>query len=465
MRVLVVFVVTLALAAGGSAQQAQQPHCLPTDTPNQCWTKFVPAVAPAQPAAPMTKDEMQSTVAAANTGTTNLASPAGSSLKDFLSAFSASLESSTVTDNGNTLTLDSNFPVPIGPDSQTVKFQLAINNAELDPQIVQKLGSNAAQVSALEDSLSSTDDLVASVSYSPATPGLGRSIQPHGDFFDALVAAAFPTQSALDEARRTAIHTANITDASRPFSEIADDSAEAAALQVFQSSASAIGNALRTTDAMRSAFASLLSNQPQAFGSVLYHYRSDLVGPNEYALKGTLEASSRNLRSFYKLYTNCTPAAFRNLPAANRMTTAADCLTKMQQYAAPIAAKESGTRLSFSVEYRKSNARSYTLPENAGVVTNDQATSTTATLVLGLIPIKTSDTTSGRIDVSASYEDVSGDPLRDNRFVASATYTQKINDMLTIPISLVYANRDQYLSNVDSKLNAHFGLIYKLPTR
>jgi hypothetical protein len=32
-----------------------------------------------------------------------------------------------------------------------------------------------------------------------------------------------------------------------------------------------------------------------------------------------------------------------------------------------------------------------------------------------------------------------------------------------MPLSLIYANHSQFLSNVDRKLNVHFGIAYKLP--
>lgn len=453
-----VFLLTIALALGSAAQQ---PTCVETDTPNDCWKKFVPAVTVVE--TPATAAEMESTVMAANTGVSNLVSPSGSALKDFLSMFSASIESATVTETGNTVTLESNLPAPTA-DAHKLKLQLVFATPQLDEQVVTALGSNAAAITSLEDDLSSTDDLTGSLSYNPATTFVGRSIVPHGDFFDALVSAAFPTQAALDEARRNAIRAANITDLSQPFSAIADPDARAAAIQAFQSSASALGSALTQTDAMRSSFALLLSNQPQAYASALYHYRNELIGPDEYAGKATLEMSSRNLRSFYKLYTNCTPATFRNIAASSKVAAAADCLSKLKAYAAPLAKKDSGTRLSFSLDYKKTNARSFALADNAGTITNEASSSTIATLVLGFVPMGSdSGSTTGRLDFSASYENVSGDPLKNSRFVASATYTQKINDMLSIPVSLVFANKEQYLSNVNEKLNAHFGLVYKLP--
>ena len=51
----------------------------------------------------------------------------------------------------------------------------------------------------------------------------------------------------------------------------------------------------------------------------------------------------------------------------------------------------------------------------------------------------------GRIDLAFNYDDVSGDPKLDDRWVGSVTYTQKLTDSFTLPLSLVYANHEKYL--------------------
>src|SRR5204862_4769878 len=93
----------------------------------------------------------------------------------------------------------------------------------------------------------------------------------------------------------------------------------------------------------------------------------------------------------------------------------------------------------------------------------------------------------GRIDVAVNYEDTRAARTTDNvelglpnrvialetaastvpprdRFVASIAYTYKMTDNFSFPISLVYANHAAFLGDVTRKLNAHFGLVYKLPS-
>jgi hypothetical protein len=67
-----------------------------------------------------------------------------------------------------------------------------------------------------------------------------------------------------------------------------------------------------------------------------------------------------------------------------------------------------------------------------------------------------------------NYRDVrdAGNPKADVRSQAtgSITYTQKMSDNVSVPISLVYANRASDLTNVDRKLNVHFGISFKMPS-
>ncbi len=448
------------------AAEAQQ--CGPGDSPLTCWRKFVPDLATPQGQKAVTDTAAaatQAATAAANTGISNLVSPSGSALKDFLSLLSASLESSSLTDSGNALTFDANVPTFLAGDAHKIKLQFVFADPKLDPQIVTALGTNAAAITALNDQLASTDDMTGSFSYNVATTSLGRSIAPHRDFFDALVSVAFPDTASLDRRRlQVLVDNPQITDESKLFSTITDPVKQAAAINAYEASARAVRDGLKSMDAARKAFATLLNNQPQAFASGLYHYRNELIGADEYSFKATFEAASGNLRAFYKDHENCTPAAFDKMAAADRTAAAATCLIELRDFAAPFQAANAGRRLSFSVEHKMTDSRTVSRPDLSLNVTSADSSSTIATLVLGYVPVVREDDRNGRVDLSASYENVSGDPAKDNRFVASVTYTQKINDSLSIPLSLIFANREQFLSNVDEKLNAHFGIVYKLPT-
>lgn len=66
-----------------------------------------------------------------------------------------------------------------------------------------------------------------------------------------------------------------------------------------------------------------------------------------------------------------------------------------------------------------------------------------------------------RFDLVAGYEDVTDDPARRDRLVATATMNLKFGQM-DVPFGIVYANHGKYLGEVDEQLSAHLGLKFDL---
>lgn len=78
-----------------------------------------------------------------------------------------------------------------------------------------------------------------------------------------------------------------------------------------------------------------------------------------------------------------------------------------------------------------------------------------------LIPADSSGTQPMRVDFVAKYENVSDDPTRRDRGVATLTITRQFGN-LTIPFGIVYANHPEFLGPVDKELSAHVGLKFNL---
>ncbi len=66
-----------------------------------------------------------------------------------------------------------------------------------------------------------------------------------------------------------------------------------------------------------------------------------------------------------------------------------------------------------------------------------------------------------RVDFVGSYENVSNDPQRQDRGVATLTITRKFGN-LTVPLGIVYANHGEFLGDVNKQLSAHVGLKFDL---
>ncbi|HEX3110178.1 MAG TPA: hypothetical protein VHU41_13880 [Thermoanaerobaculia bacterium] len=69
-----------------------------------------------------------------------------------------------------------------------------------------------------------------------------------------------------------------------------------------------------------------------------------------------------------------------------------------------------------------------------------------------------------RVDVSAEFHRTSADGVRTlNRFVATTTLTVPWGATASIPVSLAYANKSQFLNDSRKQLSMHFGLSYRFP--
>ena len=67
-----------------------------------------------------------------------------------------------------------------------------------------------------------------------------------------------------------------------------------------------------------------------------------------------------------------------------------------------------------------------------------------------------------RVDLEGLFEDVTGDEKRNNRFIATLTFSQKMTGDMSAAFSVVYANKPEYLGEVDEELGARVGLRYKI---
>ena len=423
-----------------------------------------------------TQTAVQTKTATTNTGVPTVSNGNSSTLRDFLSFFTAAIENGNVTSSGSALTLDWTVPFDfIGDGSDKLKMQAVITDPVLSSQVTTALASNPAAVTSLSESLDATDDIAVSASYAPEGQRLGRSLGPHVTLLDALVYAATNTEGAHLQAmakfggslQGQVTTTGGPIAVDTPFSDYPPglSATVVGTVQQFAIDERALAS---TIQEITTAFTSLLNNQPQAYASGIYHARGELVGPNVWSGKFTYEMGGRNLNKFLRQNPDCDLAKMKaELSSPDSMPVSSACLTKLLAFAKPLTTgnvANASSRLAISAEYDATQRNDISIPADSLSLTNPASHSFVYTVAYGLPLATTVPNREGRIDVSLNYENVSDDPTKNDRFVGSITYTQKLTDTVTLPISLVYANHGVYLPEVDRKLNVHFGLSYKIPS-
>lgn len=214
----------------------------------------------------------------------------------------------------------------------------------------------------------------------------------------------------------------------------------------------------------------LVNNQPQFLIDVTYKDRQDLTGPT--SIEGSLRyemGMAGNVNDYLRWARGsrdpaCT-SAWSPRPDGTDLPSYA-CYERYVTVAKKNAA-ERGNRLSLEVTYEKTDAFTYALPDGNAPFALDETEKWEASLTYGrylndfsfLRTAASADLEDrARLDLEAKYEDVSGDPMRQSRFVATLTLTQAVTDGADLSISAVYANKPEYLGEVDQEVSARFGL-------
>lgn len=449
------FAIVLAafLVAPAFAQE-----CDKEDTLSTCLDKFVPPVA--SQAEAQTEDATQTAV----TGLTSIASPAESSLKDFLSVLAASLETATTSEQGQAFTFDWNPSFALA-ETIGLKFQASFAETSLNDEVTKLLANNAEELEELKDSLEFGDDAKLSGFLQRKTFTHGRSIVPQRAWFrpmrDAMLAAV---EDELDERGDIVddfeLGTNTKLGKKSDGTELTDAEAQQRIDRV-----EALGKRMKASRDARApfftAFAKLLNNQPQYYGAVIYHARRNLIGQNEWSGKFTYEFAGNNLNAFRadKDNQDCV-----TITAANSL----DCATRLTAFANK--SRPGIERVAVSLEYHKANRRWIDDPA-AGLVFGFPGTrSFLGTLAFGtnlspVLPLRTQTTGVGdaRLDFTAKYELPEDNDSEEKGFVGTLTYTQKISETFSLPLSFVYSDHESDLINVQKRFSARFGLMYKLP--
>jgi hypothetical protein len=439
---------SLLMLTVGTSAVAQQ--CTPDDTPLTCWRKFNSVAA---------KTAQQ--VSTTNTGTPSATTQAtATALRDFLSFFSAGVDTGTVTENATSVTLDWNIPFPFVEDNDKVKLQTFFSDPALAADVQTPLGANAT---AAKSQLTNFDDVTMLISYDPVNQRLGRSVAPHVAFIAALEKASPDTAVQLQKLGDLLAALPGTITQDTAFSTITDASQQQAVIAQVELAATTQKQSSTQSTAIVKAITQLINNQPQAYVAGTYHYRNELVGPDEWSLKGTYELSPKSLNRFLRSNDSVCGATVVTLTA-----NAATCTNRLVSFAGGSTSQANASdRLAIAIEYKQARGESVDLSEFKVVAPNTPVLRPGShSLVYSLTyghPLSSAKIKDARVDIAVNYDNVSNDPTMKDRFVASLTFSQKISDTMTLPLSITYANHTQYLPQTDRRMGVHFGISYKIP--
>ncbi|MCU1348127.1 MAG: hypothetical protein JWO56_1157, partial [Acidobacteria bacterium] len=176
-----IFVLAAVVSAAFHPVARGDVHCLESDTPRQCLQRI--SVEHAALAA-------QKVAADAPTGDNVSTSPARSALKDFLTAASSQLTTSTLTENKDeSLALAYNLPFDLLGANRQIRVEAVFMKPKLSPAVASVAGVKAP---AIEKGLSAADNVVFDLSFNPVTRRFGRSIAPHRKLLESLLGMPAP---------------------------------------------------------------------------------------------------------------------------------------------------------------------------------------------------------------------------------------------------------------------------------
>jgi hypothetical protein len=446
---------TLTIALCVSTASAQQ--CDPEKPLLDCWHLFNPPIVG-------TDEAVQERIATTNTAVPGMTLPNGTSLRDFLNFFAASVETATVTEGENAVTLDWNIPFAV---NDKIKLQTIFTKPGISADLTEKLAAQSVPVTSLTDSLTETDDISASATYAPQNRVFGRSLEAHDELLSALVDSA--TSDEGEELLRLAQANfgVDVRGNAVTVATLMKDLTPVARAQ-FERSAIAEQRLAAAHQNVVDSLATLLNNQPQIYGTVVYHARDKLAGASEASAKVTYEIGANSLNSFLrKNRDRCGSIADIRNTQKEGLRLSTTCVGTMAAFARQPGSDtkaRASTRLAVAVEYKQIRANRFELTEPVTIaIDTPHSHSLVYSVTLGIPVATTLENREGRFDVALNYDNVSNDATRKDRFVGSVTYTQKLTDTLTLPLSLVYANHANYLPDTHRKMGVHFGLNYKLP--
>lgn len=309
--------------------------------------------------------------------------------------------------------------------------------------------------------LGNFDDLLVTLSYSPSTTRLGKNIGASEILIAALLEKFIEKNKNLQAAATEAKNQREALMKRLPEEFFGDEEGlifdklpETRRMQAREAvEQAAVSEAYRLAALSKGLYqgeffkvGELVANQPQLVVKATRSVRDELVGPEETTLKVSYEMGFINMNSLRRSLDKCS-------------ADAATCFTSYLTTHRAALAKD-GYRLTFSLDWTKREDYRLSIDSvNLDVPGRDRWCAST-TYGRNLRVDENGKFTS-RVDLTASWQDWSDDPMYQDRALANLSLTQKVNDDFSLVLGAVWASKPEFRGQVDKEVSARFGLTYR----
>jgi hypothetical protein len=474
------------LVAAPLTAQETVVTCDPARSIRECSERYVPVGGVPQAAGSAARVETAERLQAKATGTD--LSPAGplSAIRDFLPKFAGALLAPATGDAPQSLGFKSNFSLNDGvlfDLGLTAQLAAVVNEAEPFAALLDSLpaGSRDASADRLRAGLEPYDDITFSGALNLESRRFGRGMRQHQGMIDSLIAGVLggitieeddlanfddfqfwtrmaqriQSAAAIDPARRAEPDCVGppARDAREiQFGCLVANFRDSVEIRVAATAEPRLRQIRRLGQRVRQAgilhLAQLINNQPQLNGSVEYRARNEVVGPQEWKGTARLEMGFANMNGLRR---ECAGPV------------RAECL---RRYVGDDNVRRSlarGDRVWAQAEFTRRNAWDVSLPDDAVSLALGTASTWAVSGGYGAYFGNQEDGENrDRLDLQGKYDFTGDDALRQDRFVATLFYTRRLSGQSSALLGVSYANRPEFLGDVDRNVSANLGLTYKL---
>jgi len=419
------------------------------------------------------------TSANATTAPDGYASRVHASIQDYLNFFSAAINQVEESANGQSLILRLN---PVRTGINRVGLSLTLTKPSVSSLVEQSVpeDARASVVGGLEKQQGDLDDTTFAVAYSFVTPKFewtatspcfGRDPETYRDLLSGLLMAAPDVdvraeQIALWQLKKTVIallpesvRMAKVNEVDFPLTvPLTDFGANAGvAFQLATQWGQLEGRGTLKeqqffTELGFQTVEDLYDNQPQLSLVGSYHHPARFGGPNEWSANVELQFGRYNINRLVRESRGNAAAAVQLLKTYQAANDTADKFVLVATY------KHREAYAVATLDIGGSPVTGFTPIDAASY------SELSARLQWGMKLHQLVFASRPRVDVTLEgIRTLENTTVTKNRWVGSVTLTMPVNDAISVPLSLTYANKTEYLDQKDRRLSAHLGFSYRLP--